>query len=292
MFGYVKVNSGELRVREYEMYRGAYCGLCRSMGRCTGQCSRMMLSYDFAFLVSLRICLENTQLTFKRRRCLAHPFTKRSVMESNDVLDYCARSAAILAYHKVKDDLADERGLKKLCAVATYPFVAAARKKAVKAGLCELDRTVGALLCRLSETEGQRLPSVDTPAQIFGDILAEITAFGLEGTRERIARELGRAVGRWIYTVDAIDDMSEDSKKGRYNPFLLLYGGRLPSAEELCLVSDALKAALCSGEAALDLMDTDREDFKSIVDNIMFLGLPKTAEQIIDKAKSATVGAD
>ena len=146
MFGYVRVNSAELKVREYETYRGAYCGLCRSMGKCTGLCSRMTLSYDFAFLVMLRACLENTEIKFSQRRCLAHPLKKRSVMERNDTLDYCARAAAILNFHKIRDDLADEKGLKKLRALLVYPFVAKARKKALKAGLAELDEAVAAKL--------------------------------------------------------------------------------------------------------------------------------------------------
>ena len=82
MFGYVRVSKGELKVKEYELYRGAYCGLCRSMGKCTGQCSRMALSYDFAFLVALRLALTDTPVEFRQRRCFAHPLTKRSIPTS------------------------------------------------------------------------------------------------------------------------------------------------------------------------------------------------------------------
>ncbi|MBQ9112189.1 MAG: hypothetical protein IJY08_01250 [Clostridia bacterium] len=285
MFGYVKVNSAELKVKEYEMYRGAYCGLCRSMGKCTGQCSRMTLSYDFAFLAALRLCLENTEISFSQRRCFVHPLKKRSVMDANPVLDYCAHSAAILNYHKIKDDLADERGLKRLRARLVYPFVAHARKKALTAGLGELDGAVSGLLALLADTEAQGLSSVDTPAAIFGDILSEIVSFGLDGSRRLIAVEIGRAVGRWIYTVDALDDMSEDEKKGRYNPILLLYDGRRPKDGELSLISDALKAALVSAESAMDLMDTDRAAFRNIVENILFLGMPDTAERIIGRER-------
>ncbi len=289
VFGYVRVKSSELRVREYEAYRGAYCGLCRSMGKCTGQCSRMTLSYDFAFLVLVRVCLENAEIRFSQRRCLAHPLKKRNMMETNAVLDYSARAAAILNYHKIKDDLSDEKGLKKMRALFVYPFVSRARKKALKAGLSELDASIAKRLRELAETEKQSLASVDTPAAIFGEILSDIMSFGLESDRARIANELGRSVGKWIYTVDALDDMREDKKRERYNPFLLLYGGRLPSADELELVADALKAGLCSAEAALDLVRTDRAEMMSIIENIMYLGLPDTAERVIsgDKRKKS-----
>ena len=281
MFGYVKVNSAELKVREHEIYKGAYCGLCRSMGKCTGQCSRMSLSYDFAFLVMVRIALTDTNVSFSQKRCLAHPLKKRNVMDRNDQLDVCAYAAAILAYHKVRDDLNDEKGVKKLEATLTYPFVKRWRKRALKAGYAELDGKVEDALARLAELEGQQKPSVDEPAAIFGEILSDITSVGLSGVEERIAKELGRCVGKWIYVVDALDDCAKDKEKGRYNPFLLLYGGRPPRENELESISNAIKVELLAAEAAADLMETDKQPIKNIIENILYLGMPQTVEKII-----------
>jgi len=286
VFGYVKVNSAELKVREYELYRGAYCGLCRSMGKCTGQCSRMSLSYDFAFLVMVRLALSDTKMSFSQRRCLAHPLKKRNVMEPNDQLNACAYAAAILGYHKIRDDLSDEKGLKKLEARAFYPFMKHSRKKALSAGYAELDEKVSDALRRLAELEEKKLPSVDVPAAVFGEILAEIVAFGFDGAEEKIARELGRSVGKWIYIIDALDDCAEDGEKGRYNPFLLLYGGRAPEGEELVGISDAMKAELLSAEAAMDLLETDKTPVKNIIENILYLGMPEAVERIISGDKN------
>ena len=281
MFGYVRVSKGELKVKEYELYRGAYCGLCRSMGKCTGQCSRMALSYDLTFLVALRLALTDTPVEFRHRRCLVHPLTKRSVMERNEVLDYCSYAAAILSYHKVKDDLADEKGFKWLRAVLMLPITASWRRRALKSGLSELDGKVAEQLRRLAELEKSGPASVDAPARVFGELLSDMVSFGLEGSRKRIGAELGTHVGRWIYTVDALDDAAEDRKKGRYNPFVLLYGGRLPEGEELSLIADGLKAELVGAEAAMDLLETDKTAVKNIIENILYLGLPETVERII-----------
>ncbi len=279
MFGYVKVNSGELKVREHELYKGAYCGLCRSMGKCTGQCSRMSLSYDFAFLVMLRLALTDTKMSFSQKRCLAHPLKRRNVMDRNDQLDACAYAAAVLGYHKIRDDLCDERGMKKLKARLYYPFVRSWRKKSLKAGYRELDEKVSKALEALSELEKRRLPSVDEPAAIFGQILSDITSFGLTGTEERIARELGRCVGKWIYIVDALDDCVEDMEKGRYNPFLLLYG-RVPQKNEFEGIANAIKVELLAAEAAMDLLETEKEPVKNIIENILYLGMPETVDRI------------
>jgi len=281
VFGYVRVNKPELKVKEYEIYRGTYCGLCRSMGKCTGQCSRMTLSYDFAFLALSRLSLLRDEISFGTKRCIAHPLTKRSYMKSNPTLEYCAGAAALLNYHKIKDDLADERGLKRLRAAAVLPFVAYSRKQAIKAlGLSSLDKKISEGLDRLSEIEASRPASVDEPARAFGDILGDIMSFGIEGDGERVARALGVSVGRWIYIADALDDWREDARRGRYNPFILLYGKDRPTKEELEGISVALKNELLSAESAFDLIEFENNEIKNIVANILFLGLPQRIEDI------------
>ncbi|MBR2353371.1 MAG: hypothetical protein IKA76_02585 [Clostridia bacterium] len=279
MFGYVRVHHPELKVKEYEFYKGTYCGLCRSMGKCTGQCSRMTLSYDFAFLALMRIALTGDKIEFSQGRCMAHPIKKRNYMKHNESLAYCAGAAAILNYHKLMDDLADEKGFRRLRAVLARPFIAHARKKALKAGLSELDRSVAERLGSLSQTEKEQHPSVDLPARIFGEILSDIMRFGIPDGDGRIAASAGLAVGKWIYIADALDDAEEDAKKSRYNPFLLLYG-RVPTPAEQEGIRNALKNQLFEAEAAIDLMDFENPTVKSIIDNILYLGMPLRIEQI------------
>lgn len=281
MFGYIKVNRAELKVREDEYYRGTYCGLCRSMGACTGQCSRMTLSYDFAFLALLRItCCERT-VSFEQKRCLVHPFKKRNVMANNPSLTYCAGAAALLNYHKLLDDLADERGGKKLRAVLARPFLAHARKKAIrKQELSSLDQAIASGLKALSDAEHASLASVDLPAERFGAILSDIMSYGLEGSNARILASFGSAVGKWIYIADALDDWQEDAKKQRYNPFLLLYGKDSPSPQERETIQNALKNELYDAEAALDLLSFASPEIQSILSNILYLGMPDRIEQI------------
>ena len=275
MFGYVRVSSPELRVKEYEFYRGTYCGLCRSMGKCTGQCSRMTLSYDFAFLALLRITFLKEKVCFEQKRCLVHPLKKRNTMRHTPSLAYCAGAAALLNYHKLLDDLSDESGLKKLRARAALPFVAHSRRKALKAGLGELDESIASGLAELASIEKKRMASVDAPALAFGNILAQIVSHGLPEPEHRVAYRLGQTVGRWIYIADALDDWGEDAEKGRYNPFLLLYGGALPLEEELDGIRNALKNELFGAEAAADLMEFENPIIRELIYNILYLGMPE-----------------
>ena len=294
MFGYVKVNSAELKVKEYEFYRGTYCGLCRSMGKCTGQCSRMTLSYDFVFLALVRIALLDTKAEFEQKRCLAHPLKKRNSMKRNEILDYCAEAASILNYRKIEDDLSDEKGFKKLRARLALPFVSHARKTALRRHP-ELEKLDSALKLRLDELDAIEKDTnlgVDSPADSFGRLLGELMAFGLEGSRARIAYEIGRGVGGWIYIADAIDDMSEDLKRARYNPIIKLYGGRLPSADELEMINIGLCNRLLSTEAAFDLLESENESVKNIIANILFMGLTSKTEDIIRAYKEKDKGEE
>lgn len=288
MFGYVLAEKPELKVKEYELYRATYCGLCRSMGKCTGQCSRMTLNYDFVFLALVRYAIKPCEVKFKPRRCLAHPLEKRDNMERNDILDYCSQASAILNYQKVLDDLNDEKGMKKLRALLLRPFVAHSRKKAFKKNppLKALDLSVAEKLADLNKLEKDGSSGVDAPAECFGEILGEIMSFGYESIDKRIAFELGKHIGAWIYIADALDDMQEDIKHGRYNPFIKLYGGRLPTEEELSLIFDATKNRLFAAESAFDLIDINDAAIKNILSNILYIGIPKKVLDIIKTYKN------
>ena len=284
MFGYVRTHTPEMKVSEYEYYRAAYCGLCRSMGKCTGQCSRMTLSYDFAFLALVRLALSGEAVEIKRRRCVAHPLRKRAMMERNSELDFCAYAAALLTYHKLADDIADERGAKRALARMTRPMARSMRKKAKKRGrLGALDEHISDCLARLSEFEKSKQPSVDEPAHIFGELLSGIVAEGFEGGERKIAESIGYHVGKWIYITDALDDLPDDVKKQRYNPFILLYGGEL-DGEQSALVRAALKNELCDAEGAFDLIDFgDNQMLQNIICNIIYLGMPGTVDKVMKR---------
>lgn len=280
MFGYVRINKPELKVREYEFYRSTYCGLCRAMGKCTGQCSRLTLSYDLTFLALVRMGASGEKPDIGKAPCLAHPLQKKTYLKRSPTLDYCAAASALLNYHKVKDNISDEKGLKKLAALAALPFAAHIRRRALKMGLSSLDLSISQKLSELSKTESEAKPSVDEPAKIFGELLADIFSFGTEGDRARILRALGMSVGRWIYIADALDDWRSDARNGGYNPFILLYGKEPPTDQELDGIRIAVKNELISAEAALDLMDIEDKDIKNTVENILFLGLPAKIEEL------------
>lgn len=284
MLGYIRTDAPELRLRDGECYRALYCGLCRQMGKCTGQCSRLALSYDFAFLAAFRMSLTNESVTLQKKRCLIHPLKKRNMAIDSPTLAYCADASAILTYHKCLDDVDDEKGLKRLRARMASGIFSSAYRRA-KRRHPALDGTVKALLQELRQYEKDTAasPSADAPAAIFGNLMAAICAEGLAGTEARIAASFGRAIGHWIYLVDAADDYRDDLADGSFNPFVRLFGSSL-TEENAQSIAVSLKRYLADAEGAFLLIDSfPAPEIKEILCNILYLGLPKVAERVLQK---------
>lgn len=116
MLGYVKIDKGELKVREYEVYTGYYCGICKSIGKRYGQLPRMSLSYDAAFLAIILASLNDEPDMPVQEHCIAHPVIKKKTIIRNRAIDYAGDVMLILAWYKLIDDAKDED---KLYAKAT-----------------------------------------------------------------------------------------------------------------------------------------------------------------------------
>lgn len=288
MFGYVKPFVPELKVAQYEIYRAAYCGLCRSMGNVTGQTSRLTLSYDFVFLAAVRLILENIEPEFEKHTCLAHPTKKRSIMVDNNALQYTAAMSAVLANAKNSDDFVDEHGLKKARSIIAKPLLTHMTKQANRKLPEGTDEKILSLLSGLTELEKNKCTSADETAEVFGSTLALAFSIGLEGEEEVLAKQIGRSIGRFVYLCDAADDMTEDIKKNRYNPIALGWG-ELAIDRETGEMSELVRESIKTS-APLDLEDLaecvekldENHIMTPIVKNIVYLGLPNA----IDKAVS------
>lgn len=113
MFGYVVVNKPELKIKEFDIYKGYYCGLCNSLHKRHGIIGQLTLTYDMTFLALLLSSLYEPEVTDEMHRCVIHP-AKKHRMISSKFTDYTADMNIILAYHKAKDDWNDERNILKL----------------------------------------------------------------------------------------------------------------------------------------------------------------------------------
>lgn len=281
MFGYVKPDAKELLVKEHEFYKSTYCGICRSMKKHTGALSIATITYDSVFLALVRMAyIPDAELASSMRRCIAHPMKKRCMLNDNSAIEYTARAFAILSYYKMQDDLCDEGVAKRMLVSATKPILASAKKRADLTPLADI---VKDRLDKISVIERERRPSIDEPAELFGELLGEIFAYGLDGADRLVSYECGFHLGKFILLADAIDDYYSDRKSGKYNPFVISYGGADLTKENKQNVKTTLLIECKKLENAINLIPFGNKiTVENIVRNIIYLGLTKRIE-FLDK---------
>lgn len=281
MFGYIQIFEPELKIREYQCYRGVYCGLCRQMGKCTGQCSRLTLRYDAAAMVCLRMAARGTVPALVQKRCFLHPLKKSAVLEPCEETEAVSCMMAVLAYHKCRDDIADERGLARLGACLSYPYFSYMRARA-KRRMPEIDAIAARGMQAFAAAEQQQSDSADLPANAFGELMGELLSYATEGEAHAILHAVGKAMGRWVYLLDAAEDYQKDAKKGRFNALYALCGQPRMTDAQRATLDTALTLELADAMAAVDLIDFQgRDDLRAVIGNILCLGMPAQAHRVL-----------
>ncbi|HBT64861.1 MAG TPA: hypothetical protein DEB10_09415 [Ruminococcaceae bacterium] len=287
MFGYVRLYKPDLRMAEYEHYQGIYCSLCKQLGRSYGLLSRFTLSYDFTFLAVFRMALSDECEGFKKGRCLFNPLKKRTCCCNNEHIQYAADVASILMYFKIKDNIADRSFFSSLPARLLLPFAGHARKKAANK-LPELDTLVKDCMQQQSKLESEKSGSIDAAADPSAMILSAIASDSANDENERrILERFGYCLGRWIYLIDAVDDLIEDWSDGNYNPFIYSKGisqDNPPDENMLQSLLPTLNACLAECIAAFNLLTTQR--FDGIIRNVLEQGMPSVQQQVLAKKGS------
>ena len=260
MFGYVNANWKELTQAQQERYGAVYCGICRSIHHRVSNPARAVLSYDMAFLALLHMSLYEPEENAGKNRCVLHVLRPRAWV-NNPCVDYAADMNVALAYYKAQDDLQDEgKTSAKLLLSMLEPHMEAIRQRWPRQ--CD---AMKACMEELRELEGANTANPDLPASCFGRLMAELMVYQEDQWQEEL-RNLGFALGRFIYLADAMLDYDRDKRKKQYNPFLAMGQGRDTGKWEQYLV---LAMARCTESYEKLPLVQD----KPLLDNILYSGV-------------------
>ena len=284
MFGYIKPDKGELKVRQLELYKSIYCGICKTGGKTVSRLTRFMLSYDFVFMAVLRLVFTKESYSIEAGRCVYNPLKKKSIMAENDALVYTASAFAVLSYYSFVDDINDSKGFKRLLKSLALPFLKPMKRKALKR-FPELEEIIKPPLAQLSKLETQAQPSIDEAADCFARLVAQLLCFGLTNADARIAQNCGYHLGRYIYIIDACDDLDDDVRTGNFNPLKSLYTDKKSMAAQPDIISSTLTDSMNAFLLSYSLHDRCDDDLDSIVENIVVLGTNKIQHDILYKTK-------
>lgn len=260
MFGYVMADQKELTKAEKLRYGSVYCGICRQIRERSSRMARLGLSYDMAFLALLLMSLYEPEETSGSRACALHPVRPRAWTDS-EYICYAADMNVALAYYKALDDYADEKspGAKYMAGIfgKTCPEIAERYPRQCKA--------METCMARLGQLEKEGCDNPDEPAGCFGQLMGELLACH-EDMWAPTLRQMGMALGRFIYLADAANDYYRDRKKNRYNPFLAMNTGEDPARWEQYLV-------LAMGRCADYFERLPLVQDKKLLDNILYSGV-------------------
>ena len=260
MFGYVAASFKELSKEQKERYNAVYCGICRRIRVQSSQIARVGLSYDMAFLALLLMSLYEPEEEAGDRACLLHPVKPKPWVDSK-FIHYAADMNVALAYYNFLDDWQDDgKRFAKWMADAFGKHYQAIEEK--------YPRQCGAIqscIRRLSELEKEGCANPDEPAACFGALMAELLVYE-EDLWAPTLRQMGHALGRFIYLLDAAVDYDKDKRKGKYNPYLAMGMEKdWPRWEEYLV----LTMGRCTANFEMLPLVQD----KALLDNILYSGV-------------------
>lgn len=270
MFGYVYIDKPELKIKDYEAYRGVYCSLCKALGKEYSVFARFVLNYDCTFLSLFLMARSNSCQGFKQGRCPFNPAKKCSyTLNADEELKKGAALTVITSYYKLLDSITDGSIFKKIGCNFIRPFFAAWHNKAKK-NFPLYENAVRTMYLSQLECEKSEAPCLDMAAEPTAKMLEAVLKAEAKSEPEAIAlSQLGYHLGRWIYLMDAAADIEEDFKSDNFNPFLLKY--KNAESVDMKEVDGIISQSYYLLTKAYELIDKRR--FHDILDNIIYSGL-------------------
>lgn len=280
MFGYIKAEKQELKIREYETYKAVYCTLCKVMGKRYTPLLRFTLSYDFAFLAMLNAAMGESKVDYEKKVCTCNPLKKCVYCKDKEPFYMPSAAAVIMLYYKLCDNIADEGFFKKIGYFILKLVYSHSHKKAAKQ-YPQIEKNVKEYILAQKNIEDQKSGDIDKAADptatCLGKIFELCSSFDMQ---KRVLNRLGYCMGRYIYMLDAAVDFDNDKKSGSYNP--IIYNSELSAYDNQKLKEDLQEKIMLNAieaQRAYELLDIKR--YKTILDNILYLGLESVQKKEI-----------
>lgn len=275
MFGYIIINKGDMKFKEFDIYHSYYCGLCDVLKRQYGKVGQLSLSYDMTFLVMLLSSLYEPDTELSQVKCMAHPFEKHTVRK-NEFSRYAADMNVMFTYYKCRDDWADDRKLTRLA----YGRLLRRAYRSVRADYGVKAKKIDGLMRELSAEEKKENQDIDYMAGLFGDIMGEILAVKADEWQESL-RTMGVFLGKFIYLMDAYEDVEEDIRRKRYNPLKRKFEGT-DFEEEIKTILTMMMAGCCKEFEKLPIIEN-----AEILRNILYSGIWYRYEMVHQKREKS-----
>ncbi|MDE6201221.1 MAG: hypothetical protein K2M47_05035 [Clostridiales bacterium] len=282
MYGYVVPDKSTLKASDFVLYRSFYCGMCCQTGVLYGNMPRFTTNYDFAFFSALLHDYSAQNVVIEEHGCILNP-KKKAILQPNPLLERLVATNILLSYQKADDGVIDGDGVKYRVVrrALKKPFRAA--KKAYPQIYAEIEKAYAAQ----RKVEQSGVNSIDRAADPFASLLKKLPELILGVQTDDNLKGLCYNIGKFVYLADALDDITEDSKHKRYNPFLAAYGnftnrkGFIAEHKdelEFCFNSVCARAQECFGGMRFT-------QSYALLRNIVFDGLTGKVKELLQSEK-------
>jgi hypothetical protein len=284
MIGYVKIYKPELKLKELTLYNAYYCGICKALGDRYGLVYRNALNYDTVFLAVLADCFNNRENPIETFRCVLHPIKKKPRCVPSATMDAVADITVFLSYHKLLDDKNDDDS-----------FWSGIGSSLIKGGYSKSKYRIGetavrieSFLDRLHELEKSGTDDIDSVSDCYASIIRDTVKYMVDAEKnvKDAASWIGYNIGKWIYILDAVDDISDDRKTGSYNPVIARYPWNQGEdvKDYLKRIRESISFILFTGleeaSATFDLIDKNINS--GIIKNILYEGMFDITNKILN----------
>lgn len=280
MFGYVQPDKTNILGKDVVLYKSIYCGICKSLGKNYGCLARLTTSYDMTFLSVLIHNYLDNDVKIVQKRCALHWFKKHPEVEEDEITRTISGLSVLMAYYKIIDDIIDERSNTKkiISKILKKAFIKAKKDHPL------VDKIINYEYTRLSAYEKQYMKNIDKVSDCFGMMLLRITKYMLgDKTCEGIER-MSYSLGKWVYLIDAVDDLEKDFKKKLFNPFLVYFGDYKDRESFLNKHKEDINFIINTtiNQLRLDYNTISFHFNKDLIDNIIENGLKAKTKQVLE----------
>lgn len=217
MFGYINVNREKLNQPDRCTYQSYYCGLCQELKEQFGRKGQMLLNYDMTFLIVLLTGLYELEDEKTEFICPVHP-SKKQTARCNEATKYAAAMNVLLSTRNFEDDWNDSHSYTKKALSQVF------RKdyERIRARYPRQEQAIQRFIRRLELAEKRKEKNVDAVAGLTGEMLGEIFAWKEKDVWAEELRCMGFYMGKFIYLMDAYEDIGKDARNNCYNVLNLM----------------------------------------------------------------------
>ncbi len=279
MYGYIIPDKPNMYIKDFTFFRAFYCGLCKSIGGKCGQIARLSTNYDMTFFNILMHNILGKEVEIASEACILNPVKKKPIVKTDSLTEQIVGINTLMFYYKVEDDFVDGD---KARAIALAPIVKPKAKKARK-NMPEIDKILKKGFSDLRVMEQANETSIDKVSEPFSIIIADVAKIIVGDKFNDYIYNLCYNLGKWVYLMDALDDIDDDFKDKRYNPFLVRFNNYENREQFLQINREEIEYIMMSVYNGIvnNYNKLDVKISEGILSNVFYLGLKKQTEDML-----------